>query len=721
MAVQGLDRAVAPAPATAKKMLEKVGGRWWNVYIGGPESGGHGWTPALVNEYVKHGIDRFMLTYVGRQKRGPLTQAQGRADGLEAVRIAKSFGYSGGFPLCLDVELSTYESAPAKAVEYARAWCATVRDAGVRPGVYANPGPLKAMAGKVPADFVWVASWVSHGPAKHDPHQIPQLPRELWSRPGARAWQYAGEFGNQPCEVLGLNVDINVADLGCLAKPPGHQPDKLKRGSKLVRRGDRGKPVERITRRLAYVRSEATGAAYLDSPRRRFDGGAETALMTFQREHRLPPDGIYGPETARALARAVQAQRRRSSNGSSASNGAGGTSRRARRPETLRTLIEDVRRLDAQTDQAWQKLVSYGERRQRQLERTGSDPGLSEIAAILRRMEHTLETLVEVERRELEAEEEQPAKPEAEAPAEAPAAATPAVAAPERPNGRLVLDELSDEELQERVERLGRAMDRSRVALMRRYIEVEKKLPRSSPKQRERPAPKPKPVRPKREKRPRTGPPPAQHIRDLQSLLNRFTEKYLEGVGPLIVDGKKGPATNKRIRRVKYYLGYTGADQKSAAADPDFLRRVEHPRSARALKPAMLARGISRRRKQNKAAKAAAAPAAGVGTFDGRPVAAWMLPYLQWARAHGWQGSLTSGYRTPEYSEHLCMGICGAVRCPGRCAGRTSNHVGRVKPQGSIDVSDYIRFGELMKQCPHSPRIFNNLPSDRVHFSSSGG
>jgi hypothetical protein len=44
-----------------------------------------------------------------------------------------------------------------------------------------------------------------------------------------------------------------------------------------------------------------------------------------------------------------------------------------------------------------------------------------------------------------------------------------------------------------------------------------------------------------------------------------------------------------------------------------------------------------------------------------------------------------------------------------------------VKPQGAIDVSDYVRFGELMKRCPHSPRIFNNLPSDRVHYSSTGG
>ena len=107
-------------------------------------------------------------------------------------------------------------------------------------------------------------------------------------------------------------------------------------------------------------------------------------------------------------------------------------------------------------------------------------------------------------------------------------------------------------------------------------------------------------------------------------------------------------------------------------------------------------------------------------TFDGKPVAAWLKPYLDWARAHGWQGTLNSGYRTPEYSEHLCIGMCGAPSCPGKCAGRSSHHSIRVKPGGAIDVSDYVRFGELMRQCPYSPRIFNNLPSDRVHYSSTG-
>src|SRR4051794_17680205 len=165
---QGLDRAAAPDAATAKRMLDAIGGRWWCVYIGGPTSRASGWTPQLVGEYVSHGIDRFMLTYAGRQWGGPLTHDQGQTDAREALQLAARFGYGGNFPLCLDVEQHTYDTHPTGTVEHVRAWCAAVRAAGVRPGVYANPAPLRAMHGKVDAEFVWVASWISHGVVRHD-------------------------------------------------------------------------------------------------------------------------------------------------------------------------------------------------------------------------------------------------------------------------------------------------------------------------------------------------------------------------------------------------------------------------------------------------------------------------------------------------------------------------------------------------------------------------
>ena len=786
MALQGLDRATAPAADMAKRMLDQIDGGWWNVYIGGPESGGHGWSPEVVREYARHGINHFMLTYVGRQHKGPLTTAQGKADAIDALKIANSYGYTKNFPLCLDVEIGTFNSSPSKTVAYTKAWCATVKSAGARPGVYANPAPLKAMAqGKVPAEFVWVASWLNHGPTPHDPHAIPQLPNDLWGKPGERAWQYAGEFDKRPCQVLGLDVDINVADVGCLASPPGgaqRQPGHKGRastGARLLHRGSRGKAVQQLTRRLSFVPSKGTGQPYLDGPRGSLGPEAEAALKAFQREHRLDADGVYGPATQHALSRAIQLERARRRAGPrrppaerqpATKKEPAKTNGNPRKPATtLRELVDEVRRLDAETDRAWQRLVAYGTARRRQAEKggVGRDPSIAEITAILRRMEQTLEALVAIEQRELALEHPTLAEPTAgteEQPAgaaEPTATMTATIAAGGNGAGGATalggagsppvkLDELTDEQLHERVDKLDRAIARSRLLLMRRYVEADKALGIVTPRRRPTPGqPEPKhadprhadprhadrprqkhadPAEPRQTPRPRprpTGPKKPRprvepHIKDLQSALNRFTSKYLENVSPLIVDGIEGPSTKKRLRRVKYYLGYRGAEQRSASYTPELLKHMEHPRSPRHANPAKLSRALSRRRKQHKLAAKTAATSAGVAQFDGKPVAAWMKPYLDWARAHGWRGTLNSGYRTPEYSEHLCRGICGAPSCPGRCAGRSSHHSIRVKPGGAIDVSDYVKFGELMRQCPYSPRIYNNLPSDRVHFSSTG-
>jgi hypothetical protein len=131
-------------------------------------------------------------------------------------------------------------------------------------------------------------------------------------------------------------------------------------------------------------------------------------------------------------------------------------------------------------------------------------------------------------------------------------------------------------------------------------------------------------------------------------------------------------------------------------------------------------RRSAQRRNARKSA-AAASKTTGVGTFDGRAVANVAIPHLKWARAHGWRGTLVSGWRDPNYSKSLCIRICGRPSCPGRCAGLASNHVGATPTRFAVDVSDYARFGFLMRSCPHSPRIHNALGAqDPVHFSPSG-
>jgi Domain of unknown function (DUF1906)/Putative peptidoglycan binding domain len=727
MALQGLDRAAAPPAATAKRMLDAIGGEWWNVYIGGPESGGHGWTPELVREYADQGVDRFMLTYVGRQSRGPLTKSQGTADGLEAISLARRFGYTGDVPLCLDVEMPTFTGAPAATIDYARAWCEAVSGAGARPGVYSNPAPLQAMAkGGVHADFVWIASWVGHAAAQHDPHSVPNFPTTLW--PAGRAWQYAGASGGVACRVLGLDVDISVAGGACLARAPGPgRSQKRHRHADVLRRDAAGPRVERLSARLSYVRSRRTGRPYLDGRRTRFDAETRAALEAFQREHRLEVDGVYGHESAQALTRAVQLARARRGRIRPAAPRSEPKTHAAK----LRALIDEVQRLEAETDRAWEHLMTFADERRRllaRLETGGGDRELAGVTRILRRMEHALDTLVAYEQREL-AISEHAASPAASGPV---AAAPPGNAPPPPDPDGAHPARLSEQELERRVERLDRALVSSRAVLIRRFAGVEKQLSVMAPVRRvERASPRPSGTpanggsaprrsRPKPAARPRRTPPAksSETVRALQEELNRFTAQHLKDVGPLIVDGIQGHATRQRLRSAKFYLGYAGRAQRSASVPPGLIGELRHPRSPRS--PARAARGLSRRRRQRKAAARVAAPRAGVATFDGRPVAAWFVPHLTWARQHGWRGTLQSGWRDPAYSEQLCRNMCGAPTCAGRCAGRTSHHVGRVKPTGAIDVSDYGTFGTLMRSCPHAPRIFNNLPSDPVHFSSTG-
>ncbi len=214
-------------------------------------------------------------------------------------------------------------------------------------------------------------------------------------------------------------------------------------------------------------------------------------------------------------------------------------------------------------------------------------------------------------------------------------------------------------------------------------------------------------------------------VRDLQRLMNRFVKSRLRGIGPILVDGKVGPGTRGRIRTIKFYLGYNRKNC-NGAVDAELIWRLRHPyrirRNNRWDRQRVL-RSKQRCTKQRRAARAneRKAHTSGASTYDGIVVAEWFIPYMQWARSHGWRGRLVSGYRTPAYSESLCFRMCGRPSCPGRCAGRASNHAHKDKPEGAIDVSDFHTFGQLMRNCPRSPRIFNALGAqDPVHFSFSG-
>jgi hypothetical protein len=108
----------------------------------------------------------------------------------------------------------------------------------------------------------------------------------------------------------------------------------------------------------------------------------------------------------------------------------------------------------------------------------------------------------------------------------------------------------------------------------------------------------------------------------------------------------------------------------------------------------------------------------GVGEFDGVPVAAWIVKWLEKSRKAGWKGEVVSGFRSPERSEEVCRDMCGQPSCPGRCAGRSSNHSGLIEPAGAVDLTDFDRFGAIQTRIGSPLR--NDLPNDPVHFSTTG-
>src|ERR1044072_5108882 len=216
-------------------------------------------------------------------------------------------------------------------------------------------------------------------------------------------------------------------------------------------------------------------------------------------------------------------------------------------------------------------------------------------------------------------------------------------------------------------------------------------------------------------------------VRHVQSEMNKFVEKNPSlGLTKLQVDGDHGKLSKKLMHEIKYLLGYSQKKAKISSWGNPFLHRMRHPKLVEPrwgqtkLAVTNGKKGRPSRRRKVRKVKISAFLKPGVGTFDGKPVAKTAIPVLRWCREHGWKGVLVSGYRTPAYSEHLCIVMCGRPSCPGRCAGRATNHAYAQPDRYGLDVSDYVDFGRIVANRPIQPHIHNELPNDRVHFSPSG-
>jgi hypothetical protein len=193
-------------------------------------------------------------------------------------------------------------------------------------------------------------------------------------------------------------------------------------------------------------------------------------------------------------------------------------------------------------------------------------------------------------------------------------------------------------------------------------------------------------------------------------------------------DGDFGSETRDAARQVCKGLGILHETAMEHGVTPELRVKLRHPdtrtpqeiaRSEGA--DATHFRGALRRR-----FAPPAVPAGGVVTFDGLSVAAWIVPSLQWARAHGWTGHVVSGFRDCEHQKRAAaqfaaeQGRTVAQIYPhGPCA---SNHVGAAHPRGAVDVTNPQQLDQVLRNNPNHPKLVWGGPviGDTVHFSATG-
>ena len=219
--LRGVDRASVFSTHQARVLHDAHGVRWTGVYIGGPCSGGAGWTKSRVKAIAAATHWRFMPIYVGQQSSSicgahTLTYAQGQADGRAAAKRMRAFGWGAhkAIPVALDLEAGAYYASPARSTRYVRGWVNAVHAAGYRAYVYSTPYGLDHFhAARVRIDAAWAASYFYSGFRSVAPGHLDQMHA---FRHHNRAWQYAGNF-----YVSGVgSIDASTSNL-LLAPSPG--------------------------------------------------------------------------------------------------------------------------------------------------------------------------------------------------------------------------------------------------------------------------------------------------------------------------------------------------------------------------------------------------------------------------------------------------------------------------------------------------------------------
>lgn len=163
-----------------------------------------------------------------------------------------------------------------------------------------------------------------------------------------------------------------------------------------------------------------------------------------------------------------------------------------------------------------------------------------------------------------------------------------------------------------------------------------------------------------------------------------------------------------------------GGGARSGGADN---RRVKRPTARGRGAMANVANAIfskvtdAANRKLDKERPAPAAVTAGVGGGGGaignvtglQPI---VKAAIRWARANGWTGSVTSGFRT--YAEQAAL---FASKGPGLAARPgSSNHEKGL----AIDITDSAGFARAMRTAPKNARLYSRMAHEPWHWSTTG-
>jgi hypothetical protein len=217
-------------------------------------------------------------------------------------------------------------------------------------------------------------------------------------------------------------------------------------------------------------------------------------------------------------------------------------------------------------------------------------------------------------------------------------------------------------------------------------------------------------------------------VAEFQRAWNHFSRRFGLHYPVLRDDGRKGAHTREAIKKSRYYIAVGHGDWRKNGTDitPELLKTLANP--FRRIKGYSRRDNLARRRTASKRRKERLArwknahrphpKTKGLVYLDGKLCAAWIAGWLIKVRLHHVAFSLVSGYRSPEYSDSLCRRMCGQPRCPGLCAGRSSNHSGIYFPRGAADVTNFWAVRAMLARL--GAPLTNHLPRDPVHVSNSG-